>query len=320
MKLTSFQITEYRSVNDSSEIKTQRITAIVGRNESGKSNLLMALASLKPPGGIKPLSKIKDFPRHRRLSEWSENTLAVRTKWELEDAERAELVKLCPRAKDVATVHMSRPYNARYIVGLQGLLPIEATAEQIQDWIGHAKPALEAGAAALGEHASIVAAAVSAWTDGVTPNSDEAGWPERATAAVTALRGAFSAAGSALPNAAVTPVAEIERLARELQRDPVAIKAAEDWISGKLPTFVFLDDFPQLNGHQHIGEFLSRRGTPQETVADRNFAKLCKVAGINPDELQALFQAGGHESRNQLVNRASAVVTSEVRRSGRIGR
>lgn len=51
MKLTSFQITEYRSVNDSGEIKTQRITAIVGRNESGKSNLLMALASLKPPGG-----------------------------------------------------------------------------------------------------------------------------------------------------------------------------------------------------------------------------------------------------------------------------
>ena len=89
------------------------------------------------------------------------NTIAVRTKWELEDAERAELVKLCPRAKDATNVHVNRPYDARHIVELQGLLPLEATTEQIQDWIGQAKPALKAGAAALGEHAATMAAAVT---------------------------------------------------------------------------------------------------------------------------------------------------------------
>jgi predicted ATPase len=314
MRLTSFQITEFRSINDSGEISTQRITAILGRNESGKSNLLRALASLKPPGGIQPLSKIKDFPRHRRLSEWSEDTIAVRTKWELDAAERAELVKLCPRARDVTTVQVSRPYGATYIVDLPGLSPFGATAEQIQDLIAQAEPALEAGAAAVGDQAVAVAAAVAAWVGDVTPTADTDSWPARAAAAMEPLRTAFAAAGSALPNPAATPVAEIERLATELQKDPAAIVAAQNWILAKLPTFVFLDDFPQLNGHQHIGEFLARRGTPQETEADRNFAKLCRVAGINPDELQSLHQSGDHESRNQLVNRASAVVTSEVRR------
>jgi predicted ATP-dependent endonuclease of OLD family len=41
---------------------------------------------------------------------------------------------------------------------------------------------------------------------------------------------------------------------------------------------------------------------------------MCKVADLSPEQLNRLHSAGDHETRNQLANRASAIVTSELRR------
>jgi recombinational DNA repair ATPase RecF len=77
MKLMTFQIMNFRSINDSGLVSVANLTSLVGRNESGKSNLLLGLLTLNPPGGPKDLNGIKDFPRHRRLSEWSYRWILV---------------------------------------------------------------------------------------------------------------------------------------------------------------------------------------------------------------------------------------------------
>jgi AAA15 family ATPase/GTPase len=61
MKLESFRVRNFRSVFDSGLITTE-LTAILGRNESGKTNLLLALKSLNPAEGFGKLNDIKDFP------------------------------------------------------------------------------------------------------------------------------------------------------------------------------------------------------------------------------------------------------------------
>ncbi len=43
MRLISFQVKNYRSVVDSGEIRIEPLQALVGQNNSGKSNLLYAL-------------------------------------------------------------------------------------------------------------------------------------------------------------------------------------------------------------------------------------------------------------------------------------
>ncbi|MBI3758690.1 MAG: hypothetical protein HY269_02930, partial [Deltaproteobacteria bacterium] len=48
MKLTEFRIRHYRNVVDSGWVKVQRVTALVGQNEGGKSNLCEALYRLNP--------------------------------------------------------------------------------------------------------------------------------------------------------------------------------------------------------------------------------------------------------------------------------
>lgn len=79
MKLKNFRVKNFRSVNDSGHIEVGERTALVGRNESGKTNLLVALASLNPPDGMKDMSFVKDFPRVRMPGEFSSRLIFLET-------------------------------------------------------------------------------------------------------------------------------------------------------------------------------------------------------------------------------------------------
>jgi predicted ATP-dependent endonuclease of OLD family len=97
MKLISFQVRNFRSIDDSGPVSVGKITSLVGRNESGKSNLLLALRTLNPPEGVVALKPIKDFPRNRRLTECTDTTPVVESEWEFDDAEQAYLAAHFPR-------------------------------------------------------------------------------------------------------------------------------------------------------------------------------------------------------------------------------
>ncbi len=43
MRLLSFRVTDFRSVEDSGWIEADSVTALIGTNESGKTNLLVPL-------------------------------------------------------------------------------------------------------------------------------------------------------------------------------------------------------------------------------------------------------------------------------------
>ncbi|MBF4274680.1 hypothetical protein EAY07_22275, partial [Vibrio anguillarum] len=89
-------------------------------------------------------------------------------------------------------------------------------------------------------------------------------------------------------------------------------KKARNFIMECLPVFVYIDEYPHLDGHQNLSILSQHRQNHQLTAEDEGFIKLCKVADIDPSKLQEL--ASDPETRNQLVNRAGAVVTSEIRR------
>jgi ABC-type branched-subunit amino acid transport system ATPase component len=62
MRLIKFMVKDFRSVTDSGWIDAEQVTALIGVNESGKTNLLLPLWKLNPAreGEIKPTS---DFPK-----------------------------------------------------------------------------------------------------------------------------------------------------------------------------------------------------------------------------------------------------------------
>ena len=51
MRLTRFLVTNFRSVENSGWIDVDNVTALIGVNESGKTNLLVPLWKLNPATG-----------------------------------------------------------------------------------------------------------------------------------------------------------------------------------------------------------------------------------------------------------------------------
>ncbi|MCH7777282.1 MAG: AAA family ATPase [Gemmatimonadetes bacterium] len=317
MKLVSFQVWNFRSINDSGPIKASQITALLGRNESGKTNLLLALCSLNPPEGVQPLSKIKDFPRQRRLEECTDETEVVATVWKLERAEKDKLVEMFPRAIDVEEVKVGRRYGPTRWLEIEGLKPLELPEKDIAASVRKIKPAVLAAASKLEDAPKqTLEQACDNFERQITGEKNAQQWGVVAVKALADLRQALANAETNISDEANELFVKLEKLAEEIDGDKEAHKKARMWVVRSLPIFVYLDEYPALEGHQNIAEYLARKAQGDDHLnnADRDFEKLCKVAGLFPEELQRLQEQQEQETRNQLANRAGSVVTGEIRR------
>jgi predicted ATPase len=313
--LKSFRILNFRSINDSGVIDASHITALLGRNESGKSNLLRGLHTLNPAGGFAALNPIKDFPRHRKLDECTDRTQVVASVWELDEDEQTELASIWPRATGVKLVRIGRGYGSESRwVGID----VPASTFDIAEIKGLARkivPAVKAKTVGLpdGQKPALEAAA-DAFGAAIVADENEEDWAESAPAVLSALRVALATADIELTDTQDAYVTTLEDRAEAIPKDEEAHRAAIAWVVKELPIFLYLDDYPEIEGHQDIAAYLLRRQNGGTTDADRNFQKLCKVAGLKPEQLQKLLESNDQETRAQLVNRAGSVVTTAIRR------
>ena len=315
MKLTAFRVFDFRSIDDSGEINVGKLTTLVGRNESGKSNLLLALQTINPSSGLTDLSKIKNFPRHRRLSECTDETTVVETTWDLEPAEQAKLAQLFPRSAGVKQVKVGRHYKATRWVTFTDLKPIPFAADEVAARVRKIVPVLEAAAEKLEEaQRDQAGTAIKTFESNLQSQTEPSAWAAVAAQSLAALRKSLASSGLSIAAKEEGLIRELQALAALIVGDPTASQAARNYVVSRLPIFVYVDEYPELSGHQDIAEYLTRKGKGTLTDGDRNFEKLCKVADLDPQQLQTLLGQNDHETRNQLANRAGAVVTSELRR------
>jgi len=147
----------------------------------------------------------------------------------------------------------------------------------------------------------------------ISVGATAAKWAETATPALAALRQALATDDTELSEAQDAKVVALEDMAEAIPQEDEAAKKARNWIVERLPVFMYLEDYPEISGHQDIAKFLKRKAEGQQTPADINFEKLCKVAGLSPKQLQQLLDSNDQETRGQLANRAGAVVTTAIR-------
>jgi predicted ATPase len=117
MKLVKAHITNFRSVENSEPFSVEQVTCLVGKNEAGKSAILLALAALNPhPTTPVVLDKERDYPR-RHLTAYQERhrgseAVAVATEWQLESKDLAAVTKaLGEGVMSSQTITVTRSYN-----------------------------------------------------------------------------------------------------------------------------------------------------------------------------------------------------------------
>jgi len=314
VKLVAFRVQNYRSINDSGEISVQDLTALVGRNESGKSNLLLALASLNPPSGFKNLSFTKDFPRDRPRSEFSEELKVVDTTWELSIDEQAQLARQFPRATGVTRVTVGRQFKASRYIGFLNLRELSVDIRAIEKHLAKIAQSVNGSLRGVDESTSrtVKAALAQLVTTLTATDIDPNAWASSADAEVNTFVQSVQSIGMSESELVRSNLASIRQQATAIQNDDAAHTAARKWVLTVLPVFIYLSDYPELQGHQNIPLYLERKRGHELTEGDQNFEKLVKVAGLDPEELDSM-RAESHEDRQLLTNRAAATVTRRLR-------
>lgn len=115
MKLTRFKVTDFRSVADSGWLEAENTTALIGVNESGKTNLLLPLWKLNPAkeGMIEPTS---DYPKAKygEIRSNPEKTCFVQAEFDL-DSSAEHFAKLTGYSTEqIRRVQLWRYFDGEY--------------------------------------------------------------------------------------------------------------------------------------------------------------------------------------------------------------
>ena len=143
MRLSSFRVQHFRNVIDSGKIDIHDLTAIVGQNEGGKSNLCEALSKLNPFDGKSDYVIDEDWP----ADDWGgkdpnaivcEATFAVTDGEEVDSlmealgAETDELPQSCK-----VTIDLKKAYTG--LLGISTSIP-DADSAKLEAWVNARLP------------------------------------------------------------------------------------------------------------------------------------------------------------------------------------
>lgn len=129
-----FRVWSFRSVRDSGYVPLAVTTALVGREQSGKTTLLRALGGLDPRQPA-PFSALHAWPRGLRPRP-SDGQVICAAKLRFRRALRDELVNRGLITSDAAGVHLGRTFDNGFVLSVQGHAGFEGPLPgHSQEWV-----------------------------------------------------------------------------------------------------------------------------------------------------------------------------------------
>jgi len=255
MILESARVENFKCIEDSTEFSIRSLTALVGKNESGKTALLKALYRVNPILPVDGNFLDTEYPRRRwaayRTRKHTEPDRVVTATWRLEEPDLAAVADLLgPDALPGYTVAVSRGYGNR----LQWHVDVDER-RVVSNLVRRAKLDTE-------ELRTLWAA-----TD------------------VDELARALSAVESPTPALSALRL-DAEKL---LSGGPVVDQVAA-LLERRLPRFLYFAEYHRLPGEVSIDELMRKKAANELTVVDTIFLALLELANTTPEDLQGIDQ------------------------------
>ena len=276
MKLVSVRITNYKSITDSGVVPIADVTALVGKNESGKTAFLQALHLLNPLNPIKGKTEYNDvtdypskaFSTYKRTRDTSPATVTTAT-FELTDKEVAHVASIFgPEALKSKQLTVSRGYSGVKTYGF---------ATDGKSALGHIVGQLGLTETELA-------------TIGSPSNGEEL---------LTAL--------ASLPEPREATVALIARITSWRKHDHEH-HIIDEVLAPALPKFFYFDDYSIMPGRVSLEHIQARRDAKTLEESEKTFlsllgsvdADLSDFAGANFEELTRQLEAAANSITDQV--------------------
>lgn len=301
MTLKRFKVTNFRSIMDSGWITCDNVTSLVGINEAGKSNVILALWKMNPvrEGEIDALH---DMP-NKEYSSWRntpDKIVFITAEYDLDEDLISRVVKLCGCApRDAQTVRISRKYDGEYLISFPNYresigVAVDAVRSLISDALTKLedlkeKAKLEAG---LKELVEKCLNSISAYIDGKTMLS---------CADFEEIKALFPSITKKAASSEIYP--HFERVKTDLSMqaaklitvDPASSKDVRDLMCDEMPSFVYYSNYGNLDAQIYLPHAIKLlRGEKVEGINNDAKVRTLKVlfdfVKLNPQEVLELGQ------------------------------
>ena len=292
MRLLAFRICNFRSIEDSGWIEVDRVTGLIGINESGKTNVLMPLWKLKPAtgGSIDPIA---DFPRKRyhAMRDLTPKPIFIEARFDLPSELRKSISAQLRLPEDEVTniivkrdfdgcYHISWPDTERsLVVSSQKILE---EINKIQEEADTTDP--DAGSTQTSIHTALQRAKHEIDSFSTTAT----------LANLKTLRAELTVDVSNEPPHSVL-VAQFVRLQQFLDNHISSItdtESAQDSIIQAIPPFVYYSNYGNLDSEiylPHVIDNLQRPDLgPKEQAKARTLKTLFDFVNLRPEEIKEM--------------------------------
>lgn len=326
MRLTKFKVENFRSVVDSGWVDAERVTALIGVNESGKTNLLLPLWKLNPAreGEIRPTS---DYPKgnYAKVREAPQKFYFIHAHFEIGAlaTEISKMTGINPEFLNV--IYVAKNYSGHIWIGFPNYnKPSEASSAELLHIIDQAHADI-ASIEALAEEGNLKTAILDTITIQRTPFAAAASCPpEMIAVAVTNLNN--NVPEEVAPTSSLVP--RLKRLSGQLSEienhlkapPPGEVKEVKDLIIKNLPKFVYYSNYGNLDSEiylPHVVENLKRDDLgAREAAKARTLRVLFSFVRLKPEEILELgrdFKAP--DNRKPTPDEISAIATKKRERT-----
>ncbi len=327
MQLKSFRVKDFRSVDNSGLIATDNVTALIGINESGKSNLLLPLWKLKPAkdGEIKPTA---DYPRksYNDFRSMDNKPVFIEATFTPDDALAQKLATLCHSVPSAfEEIYACKDFDNTVYISF----PKAPTARTIQrDRVAELLTTADAEINAITpmlvekDAAGKMKLAVSA-ARSVLPMSEQisAGDLDSLQGLLPAIEG-FAKTSSIGPRYAQLQ-AELAAFDTELSADlPNDVAEARALALSSIPSFVYYTNYGNLDSEIYLPHVIENMGRAdlgaKEQAKVRTLKVLFEFVGLQPDEILELgrdFKAPAGRDREPTEQEIAVIAEKKKKRS-----
>jgi hypothetical protein len=299
MRLIRFKVADFRSVDNSDWIDVERVTALIGVNESGKTNLLLPLWKFNPAreGEIKPTS---DYPKGNFAAVRADPAAFdfITTEFELDEDLAKKISELTGvPASDLRICQVSRDFEGTYTVEFPGHnRPSGVEAATIAKEIDMA--IAEIGSMSPLQKEGSLKDDILATLRTAKPNPKQSEF--LSVDDLTSLKDCFQAKLPQTPAPTSSLVPRIKLLCEALDKcaDPLKSPAPEDaegvfdLVIGSLPRFVYYSNYGNLDSEiylPHVVDNLKRKDLgAREAAKARTLRVLFSFVRLQPKEILEL--------------------------------
>jgi len=297
MRLLRYRVTNFRSVEDSGWIDADDVTALIGVNESGKSNLLLPLWKLKPAreGEIRPTSdypktmfaEIRENPARFRFisAEFATGPLGPRI---------ATLAGIGPEEAEV--VRVDRYFDGGYVFSFPDYEHATTASPEDVAAILQAATSEIGGMPALAKEEAQKAQLISGLQSAALELPDAPMSADALAALAEDLRALAPTApaktSSIFPRLEALAASVDELQTRVAAPDPSAVEAVRTAILKRVPRFVYYSNYGNLDSEiylPHVVDNLEREDLGEKEAAKaRTLRVLFSFVRLEPSEILEL--------------------------------